>query len=129
MRSEPRWLDAATLVRINAAVVTDPGEPHLTLDAALLESAATRLLNLRLYDDVDDLVRLGASLLFGVARNHPFQHGNKGTAWVAFVLMLEVNGLAVSMVDQDATAQAIVDVITGARDEVWFCELAAAHVR
>ena len=41
--------------------------------------------------------------------------------------MLEVNGLFVAVPDQDATAQAIVDVITGARDEAWFCGQVVAH--
>ena len=74
-------------------------------------------------------MRLAASLLFGVARNHPFQQGNKRTAWTAFVVMLELNGLEVNVEDTDATAQAIVDVITGERDEPWFCDLVRPAIR
>ena len=128
MPNEPRWLDAAALVEINVAVVAKTGEPHLTLDLGLLESAAARPINRWLHEGVEDVVPLASTLLFGIARNHPFQQGNKRTAWVAFVIMLELNGRNVVMPDQDTTAQAIVEVITGERDEVWFYELVAPHI-
>ena len=55
--------------------------------------------------------------------------GNKRTAWAAFVIMLELNGFQVAAGDSDETAQAIVDVITGARDEAEFCERVRPHIR
>jgi death on curing protein len=129
LRNEPCWLSVGDVVEINAANVARTGEPHALIDQGLLESALGRPLNLWLYKDEQDLVRLATALLFGIARNHPFQQGNKRTAWTAFVIMLEDNDQAVEVEDTEATAQAIVDVITGERDENWFCDLVRRQVR
>ncbi len=39
-----------------------------------------------------DVVRLATTLLYGVAKNHAFEQGNKRTATVAALVFLEVNG-------------------------------------
>ena len=68
----PVWLTAADIRTINAEAVARTGEPYLVRDEGLLESARARPLNQWHYEDERDLVRLAATLLFGIARNRPF---------------------------------------------------------
>ena len=56
---------------------------------------------------------LGASaLLFGIARNHPFEQGNKRTGFTAALVFLQLNGYEVTLEDDESLADIIVDVIT-----------------
>jgi death-on-curing protein len=58
-----------------------------------LESALARPQNLHAYEPESDLARLAAAYGFGLARNRPFNDGNKRAAFLAFGLFLEINNL------------------------------------
>jgi death-on-curing protein len=90
--SEPRWITPENLILINAQRVAETGEPHQLLDEGLLESAVTRPQNRWGMSGERDVVRLATTLLYGVAKNHAFEQGNKRTATVAALVFLEVNG-------------------------------------
>jgi death-on-curing protein len=60
-------------------------------DFGALESALGRPQNRLVYGEAVDLFDLAAALTFGLARNHPFNDGNKRTAWGCCVLFLRVN--------------------------------------
>lgn len=64
-------------------------------DSGLLESAMSRPLNKHAYGE-SDLCALAASYGFGVARNHPFNDGNKRTAWVIARLFLRLNDVDIA---------------------------------
>lgn len=112
MRSEPTWLDADDITSLNEAAVTATGEPFTVLDRGLLESAAAKPINHWHYGE-DDVVALAVEFLLGIARNHPFEQGNKRTALLAALLFLECNGYAVEMPDDALVAEIIIKVITG----------------
>ena len=63
-------------------------------DMSLLEAAAARPMQTVFGEDAYPTVQeKAAALLHSLARNHPFADGNKRTAAVAALFMLEINGL------------------------------------
>ncbi len=79
MASEPLWLSPDEIEDINRAIVAVTGETFFVRDQGLLESACARPQQHWHYDDQRDVVELAVALLLGVARNHPFEQGNKRT--------------------------------------------------
>jgi len=85
-------------------------------DMALLEAAAGRpVLTAFGQDAYPTPQEKAAALLHSIARNHPFADGNKRTATVAAIFMLEVNGLRVTWDVQEALDH-IVSVAEGRED-------------
>ena len=97
-------------------------------DLGLLESAAGVPKNRWAYGSEEDLLSLAAALLFAVARNHPFEQGNKRTAFLAFDVMLKANGFALDIEDMATVADEIVAVIEHKVDEAAFAERLRPHV-
>lgn len=128
MPSEPRWISADELIAINQVIVDDTGEPHLLHDRSLLESAAHAPANHWAYGGVEAMARLASTLLFAIARNHPFAQGNKRTGYAPMDALLRANGYELRAPDTEALAQAVVDVITGDLDEDAFVEMIGSHV-
>ena len=71
-------------------------------DEGLLESALARCVHRANYEPESSVQRLAAALAFGIARNHPFNDGNKRAALVASFLILELNGWKVVASQADA---------------------------
>jgi death-on-curing protein len=69
-------------------------------DANALESAIARPAQLAHYGS-PDVSELAAAYGFGIARNHPFNDGNKRTAFVAIELFLLLNGEELMAQDAD----------------------------
>ncbi|MGV9311575.1 type II toxin-antitoxin system death-on-curing family toxin [Streptomyces sp. NPDC003691] len=59
-----------------------------------------------------------AALLHGLAVNHPLVDGNKRTAWLCAAVFLDLNGLDLRGVDQDAAYDLVVGVASGAVADV-----------
>ena len=91
MPSEPVWISAEDVIEINAEAVARTGERFLLRDKGLLESAVARPRHRWAYGE-EDILSLAVALLLGVALNHPFEQGNKRTAFIAAVEFLELNG-------------------------------------
>ena len=98
------------VIELNREIL-NPGEPHLLLDAALLESACERPKNHWHYNGADDVATLGTILLFAIASNHPFLQGNKRTAFAALVGFLEANGFRFALSDDVACADDILKTL------------------
>ncbi|HYF56738.1 MAG TPA: type II toxin-antitoxin system death-on-curing family toxin, partial [Salinarimonas sp.] len=77
------------------------------------ESALWRPVHRFNYQGETDIVVLAVAMLLGVAANHPFEQGNKRTAFMAAVLFLNANGYQLRLPDDRTISQTIVDVITG----------------
>ncbi|MGC5535038.1 type II toxin-antitoxin system death-on-curing family toxin [Streptomyces sp. SR-10] len=87
-------------------------------DAGLLESAAHRPSAAMFGEEAyPDLVDKAAALLQSLAVNHPLFDGNKRTAWLSCVTFLAMNGVELRP-DIDAAERLVIDVATGATDEV-----------
>jgi len=110
LRSEPLWLPPGQLIRLNQRLVAITGEPFLVTDYGLLESAWARQINAWHYGE-DDWAVLAVSLMLGIARNHPFEQGNKRTGFAASVMFLNLNGLDLNTIDSEAFAETIIAAI------------------
>lgn len=116
MRNEPEWLSAEDLITFNRLAVEETGEPFNIRDRALLESAWAKPKNHWHYGE-DDIVALAVQLLLGIARDHPFEQGNKRTAFQAAYAFLYVNGYELVMTDHTELADLVIQTITGDVDE------------
>jgi death-on-curing protein len=75
-------------------------------DMDLLEAAVGRPMQTVFGEDAyPTLPEKAAALLHSLARNHPFADGNKRTATIAAIFMLQVNGLRVKWNAEEALHQ------------------------
>jgi death on curing protein len=94
----------------------------LLLDRGLLESAWAKPVNHWHYGE-DDVVILAIQLLFGVARNHPFQQGNKRTGFTAATMFLLDNGYRVVATDSMELAELVRRTVADEMTESRFGEI------
>ncbi|MDX1425258.1 MAG: type II toxin-antitoxin system death-on-curing family toxin [Kiloniellales bacterium] len=129
MPSEPRWITLENLILINAQRVAETGEPHQLLDEGLLESAVTRPQNRWGMSGERDVVRLATTLLYGVAKNHAFEQGNKRTATVAALVFLEANGYCWTLQDDEELAEWVLALVRNELSEEALAELMRPYVQ
>jgi death on curing protein len=110
LRSEPHWLSPEDVIAVCRELVAQTGEPYLLHRANLLLSALDRPYNYWHYGE-DDMVILAAMLLLGIGQNHPFEQGNKRTAFISAGIFLEINGYKFEVDDSIFLAQLIRDAI------------------
>lgn len=91
-------------------------------DSGLLESACARPINKWHYSDERDVVRLGAALAAGIAKNHAFLEGNKRTGQTACLTFIELNGYEWTYEDDEELGEALVRVVKGEMTEVEYAE-------
>jgi len=96
-------------------LLTHGGLPGLR-DEDMLESALARPRQRFAYDATTDLAALAAAYGFGLARNHPYNDGNKRVAFVTMAVFLGLNGLEFTAADTDVVT-AIVALASGTLDE------------
>ena len=109
-----RYLTVDELIYINEQI-TQAVKIHTIVngkrkvrDMGLLEAAAGRPMQTVFGEDAYPTVpEKAAALLHSMARNHPFADGNKRTAAVAALFMLEVNGLCVDWDAKEALGRIV----------------------
>jgi len=100
--SEPHWITSALALAIHERQLAEHGGKSGVRELHLLESALARPHQLSCYGaPPPDLCALAASYALLIARNHPFLHGNKRTAFVIYRLFLKWNGLILSAPKED----------------------------
>jgi death-on-curing protein len=87
------WLSRQIVLAVHDIQLREHGGASGIRDKGLLESALARPLNRANYGEADT-EQLAALYAIAIARNHPFIDGNKRTAYVAMVLFLALNGMA-----------------------------------
>lgn len=97
----PRFLSVEVALAVHDRQLAEHGGLSGIRDIGLLESAMGRPLNKLAYGETD-LCALAAAYAFGVARNHPFNDGNKRTAWVMARLFLKLNNVEIAFDKADA---------------------------
>jgi death-on-curing protein len=122
LRNEPRWLPIEEAFKINRDAVGITGEPYLVLNRPLLESAWARPVNHWQYGE-DDVLILAVQLLFGVARNHAFQQGNKRTGFTAAVMFLHDNGYRLTATDSSELGELVRRTVADEITETRFIEI------
>lgn len=71
---------------------------------------------------------LACVLLFGIARNHPFEQGNKRTELACALRFLENNGYTAILPNTEFLGEQLVAALTGALSEGDFGSMFASHV-
>jgi death on curing protein len=92
MSLEPVWIEPSALRLLQVESLAEFGGLSGMRDEGLFLSALARPQNLFAYDSVTDLSRLAAAYAYGLARNHPFNDGNKRVAFLAIGMFLAING-------------------------------------
>ena len=95
-RGAVRFLSRESVVALQRESLSEHGGLDGIRDEGLLQSALHRCAQRSHYEPDASLAVLAASLAFGLARNHPFNDGNKRIALVASFAFLEINGLSVT---------------------------------
>lgn len=110
---EIKWITREIVFAAHARSLRDHGGADGTRDEGMLDRGIDRPRNLAAYSK-PEIIELAASLLFGLAKNHPFVDGNKRTAFLSTYVFLGVNGWEL----QSDEAEAAAIVFDLAADEV-----------
>lgn len=112
-------------IHINAVLL---GNRSRVVDLGALEAAIGR--PFQSFGDVafyGSIPEQAATLLQGIAANHPFVDGNKRTAWLAATIFLARNGFHLHTVPAEVAGSMVVDVVThdlSTKDlALWFISL------
>lgn len=111
-----RFVDAKRALAIHNLQIVEHGGSRGIRDMGLLESALNRAINIADYEGSEEVGRLGAAYLFGIAKNHPFVDGNKRTALSVMGLFLAMNGFEIVAADK-ALYTAVLGVADGSLNE------------
>jgi death-on-curing protein len=113
--SEPvEYLDLEDLIHLAIVLL---GDPPPIRDAGLLGSAAARPQTTVFGEDAyPDLWTKVAALLQSVLKNHALVDGNKRLGWLATATFLEINGIGVTHVPNDAVYDFVPAVTVGNDD-------------
>ena len=103
---KPVWLLTEVVLATHERLLAEFGGASGVRDRKLLDSALARPKNRFAYGSWT-LPELAASYAFGIVKNHPFVDGNKRTGFTAAILFLDLNGLAFSASEADATIQTL----------------------
>lgn len=123
-----RHVSRAAVEALHRESLAEHGGLEGVRDEGLLESALARCRNRSAYEPDSTLAELAASLAFGLAKNHPFNDGNKRIALIASFLFVELNGSRVSATESEAYA-AIYGLAAGELSEGQLSEWFAAHMK
>lgn len=126
--TQPLWLPSDVVIKINRDVVSGTGEPFFLRDRERLESAVAKPKQHYWYGGELDALNLACVLLFGIARNHPFEQGNKRTALLSAVLFLEQNGYTLDLPNTDLLGKQITLVLEGGSDDSDFIKFVRPFV-
>jgi death-on-curing protein len=85
------WVLEDVVHAIHDEQIAEHGGLEGVRDLSLLNSALARPRNLISYES-PNIADLAASYAIGIAKNHPFNDGNKRTAFVVMELFLALNG-------------------------------------
>jgi death-on-curing protein len=102
------YLESEDLLALAVALLGDP--PPLR-DAGLLASAAARPRMTLFGDDAyPDVWTKAAALLQSIVKGHPLVDGNKRLGWLATAVFLDLNGISVTDVKNDAVYRFVIHV-------------------
>lgn len=105
------YLDTDDLVDLAVALL---GDPPPIRDLGLLGSAAARPRVTAFGEDAyPDLWAKAAALLHSILKNHALVDGNQRVGWLATAVFLELNGVGVAHVPNDAVFDFVIAITVG----------------
>ena len=100
---EPVWVLRAVVEAMHHDQLREHGGLPGLRDEAALDAALNRARNKWAYEEAD-MATMAAAYAFGVAKSHPFNDGNKRSAFVTMMLFLERNGHSLEATDAEVVA-------------------------
>ena len=128
MEREPRWVSALVAEAVHFDLLRSHGGMPCVRDQAVLESALARGRQRLSYEPGSDLASLAAAIGYGLARNHPFNDGNKRVAFVVMVVFLGLNGLDLEVPETEVVT-VVSDLAAGGLSEDELAEWLRANAR
>mgnify|MGYP000568990215 CR=1 FL=1 len=122
-----KWILESVVHAIHDEQIAEHGGLQGSRDITLLQSALGRPQNLANYND-PNIAELAASYGYGIARNHPFNDGNKRTAFVVVELFLILNGYELGA-DDGGCVMMMLDVASGEVTEEAFASWIKDHIK
>ena len=122
------WLDERDALVLHDRLLALHGGAPGVRDAVLLASALARPHQHFSYGESSSVIHLAALYTASIVSNHPFVDGNKRTGFVMGVLFLELNGY-VFTASQEAAAQAVIALASGAMDEAGYAAFLSDNAR
>ena len=86
-----KWVGKRALLLLHEESLAEHGGLRGVRDEGLLESALARPQQILNYRDAATLAELAAAYTVGIARNHPFNDGNKRAAFLAMGAFLDLH--------------------------------------
>lgn len=120
------WILESIAHAIHDEQIAEHGGLPGTRDITLLQSALAHPQNLAEYED-PDIADLAACYGYGIAKNHPFNDGNKRTAFVVTELFLMLNGYELTA-DDAACVLTMLKVADGSITEDEFAAWIRKHI-
>ena len=127
MTTPYKWILESAVHAIHDEQLAEHGGLQGTRDLTLLQSALARPQNLSNYGE-PDIAELAASYGYGISRNHPFNDGNKRTAFVVAELFLMLNGYEL-VADDGECVLIMLDVASGDITEEEFASWIRDNIR
>ncbi len=121
------WILESVAHAIHDEQIAEHGGLQGTRDITLLQSALARPLHLAEYEKKPDIADLAACYGYGIANNHPFNDGNKRTAFVVTELFLLMNGYEL-VADDIACVLTMLSVAGGGITEKEFAGWIRKHI-
>ncbi|MDG1265369.1 MAG: type II toxin-antitoxin system death-on-curing family toxin [Ilumatobacter sp.] len=111
MSDSVEFLDLDDVVGLAVALLGDPAPIR---EIGLLGSAVARPQTTAFGEDAyPDIWSKAAALLHSIVTNHALVDGNKRLGWLATAVFLEINGVKISKVSNDAVYDLVIDVAAG----------------
>ena len=127
LTQEPRWVDRLVVDAVRFDQLRTHGGMLGVRDENALESALARPRQRFAYEADSDLSDLAAAYGFGLARNHPFNDGNKRVAFVVMGVFMGLNGFEVEAPEAEVVA-VMLDLAAGELPEDALAEWVRAHM-
>jgi len=120
------WLERTAIELLHAESLAEHGGLPGLRDEGLFESALARPQNVHAYEDVSDVLELAAWYGVALAKNHPFNDGNKRIAFIAALVFAGVNGFRI-VADQADAAMIMMAVAEGTAAQPQFAAWLRRH--
>ena len=124
---EPRWVDRLVVEAVHFDLVRAHGGMAGIRDEHALESALARAPQCFAYAPTTDLAGLAAAYAHGLARNHPFNDGNKRIAFVTAGVFVGLNGYQIEAPETEVVT-VMLALAAGKLDEEELAAWLRAHL-
>jgi death-on-curing protein len=126
-RREPVWVDRLVIDALHLDLLRTHGGMPGVRDENALESALARPRQRWHHGRPTDLASLAAAYGYGLARNHPYQDGNKRIAFLAMAVFLGLNGHEIEA-DEGELVVVMVNLAAGRLSEAALAKWLGSHL-